>query len=414
MKNKTLNVFIVGANFVNKGAEAMLITVMQHFTKMYENINFFMWCKYFEVELAQSLGITPIYIPRRELRIKSLVLRIYGKLYKIFMGKALPYVDLQEYNRIFKYIGNLDYVIDISGFAYGDVWGTSMATNMLKLMRKSPASKFIFMPQAWGPFSIQRSNSVFKEMLKNAYVFYARDEYSRNALGALLSAPVESIKISNDIVFSLDGKIILQPDLEQVVKSSGKRVIGVSPNMRIYERTGGVAKENQYYKSLLDICKFIMVEVDAIIVLIPNAIKPERKGYPDDRYLCDLLFEDLDNSGECIKFDEYKSAFEIRSIISILDLLIGSRYHALVFAFSMGVPSIALSWSHKYKELFRLFEMEELVVERENYGNIDLIKGKITEILKNHEFYKTMINNRAPELAKNAETVFFKLKDKDT
>ena len=51
-------------------------------------------------------------------------------------------------------------------------------------------------------------------------------------------------------------------------------------------------------------------------------------------------------------------------MIAHLDLLIGSRFHSLVFALATGVPAMAIGWSHKYTELMRLMGLERFVLER--------------------------------------------------
>lgn len=46
------------------------------------------------------------------------------------------------------------------------------------------------------------------------------------------------------------------------------------------------------------------------------------------------------------------NALEIKGVISQCYFLISSRYHGIVNALNTGVPCVATSWSHKYKELF--------------------------------------------------------------
>ncbi len=43
--------------------------------------------------------------------------------------------------------------------------------------------------------------------------------------------------------------------------------------------------------------------------------------------------------------------------------VVGSRYHALVAALSQGIPCMALSWSHKYRELLKPFGLGKYAVE---------------------------------------------------
>ena len=63
----------------------------------------------------------------------------------------------------------------------------------------------------------------------------------------------------------------------------------------------------------------------------------------------------------CFVPNEYLSAEAVWSLTGCFDLLLASRFHALVFGFSQGVPAAALGWSHKYEELFSLFGWKDEV-----------------------------------------------------
>jgi len=52
----------------------------------------------------------------------------------------------------------------------------------------------------------------------------------------------------------------------------------------------------------------------------------------------------------------------LKEVIGESLLLIGSRYHSLVAAFSKKVPAIVLGWAHKYEMLFEDFGCEKLLI----------------------------------------------------
>jgi colanic acid/amylovoran biosynthesis protein len=66
----------------------------------------------------------------------------------------------------------------------------------------------------------------------------------------------------------------------------------------------------------------------------------------------------------------------LKRLIGQSRLLLGSRYHSLVAAFSSQVPAIALGWSHKYDMLFRDFGCEKYVLSSETSAEtaLDLIR----------------------------------------
>jgi colanic acid/amylovoran biosynthesis protein len=67
------------------------------------------------------------------------------------------------------------------------------------------------------------------------------------------------------------------------------------------------------------------------------------------------------------------SAESTKALIGRFEFLIGSRFHSLVFGLSQGIPALAISWSHKYRELFAQFEMEDYVQECQEIDADELV-----------------------------------------
>ena len=102
---------------------------------------------------------------------------------------------------------------------------------------------------------------------------------------------------------------------------------------------------------------------------------------------------------------------DVKNVISIFDLLIGSRYHSLVFGLTCGVPSIALSWSHKYKELFQLFDLEEFVVEYENFNEKEKIFGMIQKAWDEKIKITNTIDHKIIDIKREVDQMFDKISE---
>lgn len=366
--SKFKHVLLIGANFSNKGAEAMLLTVKNELSRREKDTKFYMLCRQYEKELAEEKGIVPIYDESGELarRFKSLKWRVRGKLTKILTGKDRPFVFSYPFESIKKHIPKLDAVIDISGFAYADSWGKPMIQETIKLQNysKRKKAKFFFLPQAWGSFDNPDVAAAAKEMLSKADKFYARDTVSRKYLASVLGREESSITMLPDIAFNYKGSEISGESLLNSIgyNKNDRLLIGISPNLRVYERTNGQGKDNEYVKILLALCNYCLNALNADIVLIPNEIFPDGNKSPDDRVLCGMI-NDMIKSERCFIVDRYCSSDEIKAFVSQVDLLVSSRFHALIFGLLHHVPVMAISWSHKYKELFSLFGLEDFVLE---------------------------------------------------
>jgi colanic acid/amylovoran biosynthesis protein len=76
---------------------------------------------------------------------------------------------------------------------------------------------------------------------------------------------------------------------------------------------------------------------------------------PGDRTLGSLLAEAL-----AVPMLGPMDAARAKGIVASCELVVGSRFHALLGALSCGVPAVAVGWAHKYDELFADFGVPQL------------------------------------------------------
>lgn len=396
---------IVGANFTNKGAEAMLKTVQYQILQRYEDPVIYAICHENEADIASEQGIVPLFVERSSLSI--FLSKVVGKLRKTLRLKSKPYTDYVPTGKL-PQIKNLKTAIDASGFAYGDKGGYIQPLETMKIMEycKKVDAAYIFMPQAWGSFKNTQVADNCRKMLNRTDTFYARDKVSRSYLANLLLKPAKNVSLLPDIAFHFPIPTI---EGRKILKSCGYEnplilpILGISPNMRIYEKYPERGQENVYLKLLLEVIKRLKKTYH--ILLIPNEIRPEGATQRDDSYLCQVLFEAIRGRDNITLITGYRSAEEIKSIIRETDLLIASRFHSIVFALSFGIACIAISWSHKYRELFAQFEMEHLVVEHKDM-NTKYVLEIFDELQTNKHQIEDKIKKIIPELKKKNAGVF--------
>lgn len=396
---------IVGANFINKGAEAMLKTVSYQILKRYPNATIYAICHSQEREIARKQGIEPIYVEPSKWM--SLLDRIIGKLGGLLGQPGKPYADYTPIEKI-KKINGLKTVVDASGFAYGDKRGYIQPLETQKIIDycHKLKIKYIFMPQAWGSFKDERVAINCKRMIESADAYFTRDDVSQKFVSELLGEPLDAIPKLADIAFhfpfpKIDGKQLLKQN--QYSNALQLRVVGISPNMRIYERMPGKGVDNSYVKAIIRI--ITSLQLDTHIVLIPNEIRPPGDSLPDDSFLCQTIYNAINSCENITLIKGYYSAEEIKSVIRETDLIIASRFHSLIFALSLGIPCLAISWSHKYRELFKLFDLERFVVEDEGMDEKKIL-ALYHELRLNRVELSEKIQNQLPILKKSNEHVF--------
>ena len=360
-----MDILLLGAGFANKGAEAMTRTVQAELRKRLGPVRFHVVAKGLDQPAFRPLlEETDLQVvPARPARSRALGLalrqpallsdRLFGR------GKRL---------RLASAVAAVDAVVDINGYAYGDPWGSRPARLACQAARdcRRRRKPYLFFPQAWGPFENEEVRQLCAAACLRAQMVSARDSVSRAHLERLPGLSPAAVSLDPDIAFSFSGAA---PEVGRAILAErglpvgGTPLVGIAPNMRVYERTPGTGADNRYVQCLADICRGVH-RLGAAVVLIPHYVVPSETGAADDRTLCGWV-QDAAGMPGIAAWTGYPSAPEIKSVIGQLDLLVGSRFHALVAALSSGVPTLALGWSHKYVELLRTFGLQDYVVDHD-------------------------------------------------
>jgi polysaccharide pyruvyl transferase WcaK-like protein len=142
--------------------------------------------------------------------------------------------------------------------------------------------------------------------------------------------------------------------------------------MRVYERSAGTGSANAYVRTLVALVRRCVDAHGADVVLVPSECAPLDRG-TDDRRLCSIVRDAAERDARCHTSADYLTAADARSIIGRCEYLVGSRFHALVFALSQGVPCTALGWSHKYEELMSQFGVARDCVDHDALSETEVV-----------------------------------------
>lgn len=410
-----MNILLRGGNFHNKGAEAMLRTVQRQLARRIPEAYFCATLPFLESQFANICGISPLSIAKSKKSKFFRTVPIFSGLLSKF--HSFTNFDFSRANKnsnksafeIFD-IGQVDAVLDISGFAYGDAWNVcklkdSWAWVEYCLIKKKP---YVFLPQAWGTFKQRDIASFGRKICSNATMVFSRDADSTTHLSNLLNIPSDDLRTIPDIVFSFHGERISigRSLLNNIgIESDGKPIVALVPNMRVYERTSGLGAANHYVKILVDIGNYIIEHLGANLLLLPNEIYVPGSMGADDRFICGIIQSHIRRYDHCFVVRDQLSSEAIKSLIGQADLLVGSRFHSLVFGLSQGVPVIALGWSHKYPELLRSFGMERYAVEHNRMDSLEIIT-LVKQAWDQRESLKNRICDVVPILQDKVEQMF--------
>lgn len=223
-------------------------------------------------------------------------------------------------------------VLDASGFAYSDSFSLDRHQREAYFGRRwsSRGVPKVVLPQAFGPFRDGDKAALTREILNQAEIVFARDDVSARHL--------DKLGIRTEVVRSVDFTIGLAAT--DVPRPFSEPFAAIVPNTKLV--TSGLIGSRDYVDLLAAYAKAIRAQGLAVLIVVHE---------DSDRALA-LELQRRDGSAGLF---EHEDPLVLKGVLGMADLVVASRYHAVVGALSQGVRTIALGWSHKYEELMNDF-----------------------------------------------------------
>jgi len=244
---------------------------------------------------------------------------------------------------------DVDAVLDASGFAYGATWGdaplVSTAREIGRLARHG--KPYVFLPQAFGPFSATPSAREFGRALHSAALVCAREPGSRAHLAGIAGDLGDRLAVFPDFTIGLSGT---PSAAARWGVDRNSALLLPNDHMRT-DRNPDATWRSGYVPLLCSLARQL-----ADLGFVPRILNHEGEA---DAALCESLRE-ATGSAEVITEADPRA---LKGIIGAAGIVVCSRYHGSVSALAQGVPCLGTSWSHKYAALFDEFGVAEYLLD---------------------------------------------------
>lgn len=196
-----------------------------------------------------------------------------------------------------------------------------------------------------------------------------------------------------------DFAVSLKKRLEDL-KANGKKVIGVHLT----------ATKKDYKKFIprvadaLDNCK------DDIILLLPHDYRVYDQALSDE-FMCNEVQIELEKRGHnVINAYNLRNEADVKYIIDLCNVLLTSRMHIAIAAFSKGVPVVSFVYQNKFEGLYRFYNIDKnLMFEKDDF-DVEALNDAIIYLLDND--FSTIINEKNKEIRVLSSKNFDFLKEK--
>ena len=324
---------VQGTWLANRGAELMLRTVVEQLRGRLPQAILAVDPHWGSFEVRAQLGLRQVF--PREMPGARYVERI-GATGR-WLGGRRAHEYLEGYGIVLR--RDVDVLLDASGFALSDQWGEAKARQradrIVACVRNGGAA--VVLPQAMGPFRDHGVRREAERVLRAASLVYVRDEESLSHVRSIAGG--EAARLAPDLT-------VLSPPVSEVDRVADVLVV---PNGRMLDPGTGWSAD-AYETALVAAVEAAQDAGRSVAVLV-------HAGDEEDRWLAEAVARRAD-----VSVIAEMDAMGVKALVGSAEVVVGSRFHALLGALLQGVPTVMIGWSHKYRALAEEFGIGGLVV----------------------------------------------------
>lgn len=360
----------------NKGGPAILSSITSQLKEHFDSLEVIListspdtdrpWQDYYQVDLAHEVRTREV-----------------GKWLSLYRRSDLI-LDMHGVN----FVGPMD--------AKTAIW-----TIIQPLILRALGVPLVFFTQSYGPFVNILTKVAAAMALRFANLVFARETSSLELLSSIGLA--RKVKLFPDIAWLLPVSQLDEVHCDPAIKhfvSDPRPYVGVSLSTKILREELRRGLPPRYEQQMTEFVSWLLDRQHRVL-LIPHTHNPNLPS-DDDLGLALRVAEALPNNSRDYQVvrDDLPPA-DLKTLISGSCVFVGSRYHSLVAAFSTSVPTIAIGWTHKYKGLLRLFDMEQYVSMADKL-KIEELKQTFNHLMSKRHEYSRIIKDKVPIHEKNA------------
>lgn len=355
----TPHITIIGSALSgNKGAAAMLESAIQTLSELLEDPKFTLLSMYPDEDRAQN-QYPNLEIVAASPKQLGVTINLLALTYRL-----APFLRplIRNRSKAIRAITSSQVLLDQGGITFTDGREKFLLYNVASILpalnTKTPIVKCA---QAVGPFENPLNRRVAKMFLPAMHTVVTR--------GRITHEFAERLGLSNvyagaDYAFSLK---MNGTEAEQVNEhidvsffDSASDVVGVCPSVVLQRKID--ARGGDYVGQLVAFIEDLRRRGKKVL-LIPHSVRSgTEKTHNNDLPLCRDIHSRVRIGDDLLFVDREMSSQQLRWLIGQCDLFVASRFHAMVSSLAMAVPTLVIGWSHKYREVLEMFDLEDWAI----------------------------------------------------
>ena len=391
MTGKKTTICLLGASFGtnNMGVNALTAGTLKAFFECYSDGELFL-LDYGKRETTYTfrLGKRSMQVPLVNIRFSKKFYLKNNIAYLIALAlfaRCIPFRRMQtkviSRNPWLKRMAEADIVASIAGGdSFSDLYGMRrlLYVSLPQVLALALGKRLVLLPQTIGPFKGTVAKAIASFILQKAGVVYSRDHAGLGEARLLIGAGYsdERVRFCYDVGFVVDPVKPRSMDLDGFSGRAGHDhpVVGLNVSGLLF--MGGYTKRNMfglkgdYRKLVYDIIEHLIRHKGATVLLVPHVFGT-KEDTESDAAVCEILYAELKpryQKGLYLARGRYDQS-EIKFIIGLCDLFIGSRMHACIAALSQNIPAVAIAYSRKFTGVLQTIDAEFSVADPRELEN---------------------------------------------
>ncbi len=391
---KDLNLAITAASYSgNKGAAAMLQSSISQLYERYGSALNIRLMSVYPKEDQEQLPwdfVKVVSCKPQQLLFVAFPLALLHRLFRW----CPPLRRLLEKNKIVKAYAATDLVIDEAGISFEDGRGLVMNTYnaicaAVPLLMGVPVVKY---SQAMGPFEDRINRFLAKRILPKLKLICARGQQTYDHLASI--GLKENVLLCADGAFTMPDDASAASEVEQEIRRDEAfydgKVVGLSLSSVVEKKCGKMGVD--YGQVMAQFADFLIAEGFHVLLIANAARIHSEKPRNNDLMICDTVYRSIQQKENVRWQHREMRPEEIRDYIGHCEVLVGSRFHAMVGALQRCVPVLLIGWSHKYQEVLDMFGIGQYAIDYKDL-NGESLQSQFLDFYRQRDTIRSQIQS---------------------
>ncbi len=398
--------------FTNTGDAAIIKSMLKQLKKTYPNSEISILCVKPEkdYEFLSKFGNVygELFRFKRKLPLIIKIISVLFKTLQYFLWTKLRFIPIDNNAKIiFNLYHKADLIIAPGGGYLGGNYLQSIFATLIPMYLAKKLGKLVY----YSGITIEPPKGFLFKILTKFVLNRVDLITTREPLSIDV---IKSLDIKTPTYLTSDYSFLLNENTkkmgETMLKDIGvpltkKPIIGInlktwaSGFMSNFAAKASLSEIQSYKNVFVKVIERIIEQTGATIVLFPM----DYSTHTDDRKISkEIKLKIIEGiSTQVFVISREYQPEQIKSMISVMDAIIGTRFHSILFAFMMKIPFISIGYMQKNSGFMKMTELEDFLIDFSKI-NTEQIVNSTLKLLNERKYIVRRIDEKLPNFKKQA------------